>query len=175
MTSSNGNIFRVTGHLCGEFTGPRWIPHKKASDAELWYFSLIHTRINGWVNNGYAGDLRRHRAHYDVNPNNTTSSIQLNDITCLAHKRDPLLNNFELIIMSNKHRHTYTSQFTYTALRIYNVSHLTIYKPFFLYDLHYKKQLNQFVLLSRTIVPLRRTADLLILSSFSLNIIYTIT
>ena len=37
-TSSNGNIFRVTGHLCGEFTGHRWIPHTKASDAELWYF-----------------------------------------------------------------------------------------------------------------------------------------
>ena len=36
MTSSNGNIFRVTGPLCGEFTGPRWIPHTKASDAELW-------------------------------------------------------------------------------------------------------------------------------------------
>ena len=36
MTSSNGYIFRVTGHLCGEFTGPRWIPHTKASDAELW-------------------------------------------------------------------------------------------------------------------------------------------
>ena len=35
MTSSNGNIFRVTGHLCGEFTGPRWIPRTKASDAEL--------------------------------------------------------------------------------------------------------------------------------------------
>ena len=32
MTSSNGNIFHVTGHLCGEFTGPRWIPHTKASD-----------------------------------------------------------------------------------------------------------------------------------------------
>ena len=27
MTSSNGNIFRVTGPLCGEFTCPRWIPH----------------------------------------------------------------------------------------------------------------------------------------------------
>ena len=26
MTSSNGNIFRVTGHLCGEFTCPQWIP-----------------------------------------------------------------------------------------------------------------------------------------------------
>ena len=36
MTSSNGSIFRVTGHLCGEFTGPRWIPHTKASDAQLW-------------------------------------------------------------------------------------------------------------------------------------------
>ena len=38
MTSSNGNIFRVTGPLCGEFTGRRWIPRIKASDAELWCF-----------------------------------------------------------------------------------------------------------------------------------------
>ena len=38
MTSSNENIFRVTGHLCGEFTGDRWIPRTKASDAELWCF-----------------------------------------------------------------------------------------------------------------------------------------
>ena len=29
-------------------------------------FSLICARVNGWVNNGEAGDLRRHRAHYDV-------------------------------------------------------------------------------------------------------------
>ena len=29
-------------------------------------FSLICARINGWVNNGEAGDLRRHRSHYDV-------------------------------------------------------------------------------------------------------------
>ena len=41
MTSSNGNIFRVTGHLCGEFTGHWWIPRTKASDAELWCFPLI--------------------------------------------------------------------------------------------------------------------------------------
>ena len=33
MTSSNGNCFRVTGHLCGDFPGPRWIPRTKASDA----------------------------------------------------------------------------------------------------------------------------------------------
>ena len=37
-TSSNGNIFRVTGPVCGEFTGPRWFPHTKATDAELWCF-----------------------------------------------------------------------------------------------------------------------------------------
>ena len=29
-------------------------------------FSLICARINGWVKNREAGDLRRHRAHYDV-------------------------------------------------------------------------------------------------------------
>ena len=29
-------------------------------------FSLICAWINGWVNNREAGDLRRHRAHYDV-------------------------------------------------------------------------------------------------------------
>ena len=65
MTSSNGNILRATGHLCGEFTGGRWIPRTKASDAELWCFSLICASINGWVNNREAGELKRHRAHYD--------------------------------------------------------------------------------------------------------------
>ena len=38
MTSSNENIFRVTGPLCGEFTGHQWIPHTKVSDTELWFF-----------------------------------------------------------------------------------------------------------------------------------------
>ena len=62
MTSSNGNIFRVTGHLCG----PRWIPHIKGQWRGALMFSLICIWISGWVNNGEAGDLRRYRAHYDV-------------------------------------------------------------------------------------------------------------
>ena len=66
MTSSNGNIFRVTGPLCGEFTGYRGIPGTKASDAELWCFLWSAPWINSWVNNREAGDLRRHRAQYDV-------------------------------------------------------------------------------------------------------------
>ena len=61
MTSSNGNIFRVTGHLCGEFTG-----EFKGQWRGALISSLICVRINGWVNNREAGDLRRHRAHYDV-------------------------------------------------------------------------------------------------------------
>ena len=91
MTSSNGNIFRVTGHLCGEFTGHRWHddvikwkhfprywpfvrgihrspvnpPHKGQWRGAL-LFTLICARINGWVNNCKAGDLKRNRAHYDV-------------------------------------------------------------------------------------------------------------
>ena len=62
MTPSNRKIFCGTGHLCGEFTGHRWFPRTKASDAELWCYLWI----NGWVNNREAGDLRRHRTHYDV-------------------------------------------------------------------------------------------------------------
>ena len=61
ITSSNGNIFLVTGHLYGH----RWIPHTKANDAELWCF-IICAWINDWVNNREAGDLRRHCAHFDV-------------------------------------------------------------------------------------------------------------
>ena len=40
-------------------------PHK-TSDADLWYFLWSAPWINNWVNNREAGDLRRHRAHYDV-------------------------------------------------------------------------------------------------------------
>ena len=40
-------------------------PHKVQRRGAL-MFSLICARINGWVNNREAGDLRRHRAHYDV-------------------------------------------------------------------------------------------------------------
>ena len=39
MMSSNGNIWNPRYWLlCGEFTGHRWIPLTKASDAELWCF-----------------------------------------------------------------------------------------------------------------------------------------
>ena len=40
-------------------------PHKDQWRGAL-MFSLICVWINGWVNNRVAGDLRCHRAHYDV-------------------------------------------------------------------------------------------------------------
>ena len=42
MTSSNGNISRVTGHLCGEFTGP---PHKGQWHGALIFFFDVRLNI----------------------------------------------------------------------------------------------------------------------------------
>ena len=65
MTSSNGNIFRVTGHLCRNSSVTGEFPAQK-SVTRSFVFSLICAWINVWVNNHEAGDLRRHRGHYDV-------------------------------------------------------------------------------------------------------------
>ena len=77
MTSLIGNIFRVTGPVCGEFIGHRWIPLTKASDAGLWCFLWSAPWINGWVNNREAGDLRRNRAHYDVIVMNKVANVDI--------------------------------------------------------------------------------------------------
>ena len=66
VTSSNGSIFRVSGLLCGEFTGHQWNPRTGASDVELWCFLWSEPWINGLVNNDDTGDLRCHHAHYDA-------------------------------------------------------------------------------------------------------------
>ena len=43
MTSSNGNIFRVTGHLCGEFTGPRLIVY--TCTVSMWLITMCFLEI----------------------------------------------------------------------------------------------------------------------------------
>ena len=65
VTSSNGNIFHVTGPSCGEFTGPGDFPTQRPVTRSLDVFFDLRL-INDWVNNREAGDLRRHRGHYDV-------------------------------------------------------------------------------------------------------------
>ena len=49
-------MYRVTGPLCGEFTGHAGLR------CCLWSAPWI----NGWKNNRETGDLRRHRGHFDV-------------------------------------------------------------------------------------------------------------
>ena len=66
MTSRNGDIFRVTGLLNGEFIDHRWIPLTKASDAELWcsLICALNKRLSkisqGWWFETPSRPLRRH-------------------------------------------------------------------------------------------------------------------
>ena len=63
MTSSNGNIFRATGPLCGKFTG-----HRSQNPVTRSFDVFFELRSNKRLskNNRETGDLRRDRAHHDV-------------------------------------------------------------------------------------------------------------
>ena len=69
MTSSNGNIFRVTDHLCGEFTGSRWIPgptQRPVTRSIDFYFDLrrdkrLSKQSWGWWFETLSHPLWRHR------------------------------------------------------------------------------------------------------------------
>ena len=62
VTSSNGNIFRVTSPMCGEFTSSGEFPVTRGFDV------FFHLRLNKWLSKQPRGwFLRRHRGHYDVN------------------------------------------------------------------------------------------------------------
>ena len=66
MTSSNGNIFRVSGSLWKEIHRlPVDSPHKGQWRGAL-MFSLICAWTNSWANNRDTVVLRRHRARYNV-------------------------------------------------------------------------------------------------------------
>ena len=66
MTPSNGNIFRVTDHFVGNSPVIGDFSHKGQWHRAALMFSVICVYIDGRVNNREAGNLRRHRAHYDV-------------------------------------------------------------------------------------------------------------
>ena len=89
MTSSNGKLFRVTGALYGEFTGHRWIPRTKVSEAELWNFlwsALYSKRLSkqswGWWPETPSRSLWRHCSVGEMHrspvfPSQTNSNIEL--------------------------------------------------------------------------------------------------
>ena len=59
------HIPRYCPFVRGSHRSPVKSPHKGQWRGAL-IFSLICTRTNGWLNNREAGDLRRHRARYEV-------------------------------------------------------------------------------------------------------------
>ena len=65
MTSSNRNIFRVTGPLCGEFTGHRWIPPRRpvTRSFDVFFDLRLNKRLSkqswGWW-------FETQSRHYDV-------------------------------------------------------------------------------------------------------------
>ena len=67
MTSSNGNIFRVTGHLCGEFTGPGWVPRTwpVTRSFDVFFDLRLNKRLSkqswGWWLETLSRPLWRHR------------------------------------------------------------------------------------------------------------------
>ena len=66
MTSSNRSIFRVTGPLCGEFTGPRWIPPQRpvTRSFDVFFDLRLNKRLSkqswGWWLETPPRPLRRH-------------------------------------------------------------------------------------------------------------------
>ena len=67
MTSWNGNIFRVTGPLCGEFTGPDEFPAQRPVTRSFYvFFDLrLNKRLSkqswGWWSETPSSSLWRHR------------------------------------------------------------------------------------------------------------------
>ena len=66
MTSSNGNIFRVTGPLCGEFTGPGEFPTQRpvTRSFDVFFDLRVNKRLSkqsrGWWFETPASSLWRH-------------------------------------------------------------------------------------------------------------------
>ena len=80
-------------------------PHKGQWRGAL-MFSLICAWINDWVNNPEAGDLRRHRGHYDVMVMRSTRPFISRFCACPGKLWCPytityLLSNSDLIIWVN--------------------------------------------------------------------------
>ena len=67
MTSSNGNIFRVTGPLCGEFTGPGEFPAQRpvTRSFDVFFDLRLNKRLNkqswGWWFETLSRPFWRHR------------------------------------------------------------------------------------------------------------------
>ena len=97
--SSNGSIFRITGPLCREFTGHRWIPLAKASDAELclnntqwskqsrgWWFAMSSHSLWRHCSELVAGCNGIYGAQNSREGSDVFSSVQITFFTWWCHQ-----------------------------------------------------------------------------------------
>ena len=119
-------IFSAFLTLCaGESPVPVNFPHNGQWRGAL-MFSLTCALINGWVNNGEAGDLRRHRAHYGVTvmeticPPQRWVSFAMHNLWFTTEDRLTLIANYE-----NKP----SSHIPHRNIKKWYSYHLTHYSP----------------------------------------------
>ena len=111
-------------------------PHKGQWRGAL-MFSLICTWINGWVDNGVAGDLIRHHAHYDV----TVMTHMCSKSHCPAHTGGiinrlaacygkPTVPDFwcdgDLFVCKEEKFMKYTPKFMWRAMKSYLITTLRV-------------------------------------------------
>ena len=108
MTLSYGNMFCVTGFLCGEFTCHRRIFLTKASDAEH-DVSLICYWTNGWANNGDVCDWE-------------AIALIMTSLQCIDHDIQwavtCLVNTNYITFQCAKNKHTIISPFNELNINI---------------------------------------------------------
>ena len=122
MTSSNGNIFRVTGACWGEFTGDRWIPLTKPVTRSFDIF--FDPRLSGWANHRDVDNLRRHCPYHDVNVmeiNIQKFSKMILLVRVFIHQACSAVYSYArcLIILSNHFIEIYEINFSQSGLFIF--------------------------------------------------------
>ena len=109
MTSSNGNIFRVTGPLCGEFTGPGEFPTQRpvTRSFDVFFDLRLNKRLSkqpwGWWFETLSWSLWRQcnelalLGHNELNAQ--SCSVSVKPITLLTEKKNdekPYIDNISV-------------------------------------------------------------------------------
>ena len=91
MTSSNGNIFRVTGPLCGEFTGPGEFPTQRpvTRSFDVFFDLRLNKRLSkqpwGWWFETLSWSLWRHCNDHMCNDKSWSIVMLIRLVTLFSH------------------------------------------------------------------------------------------
>ena len=88
-------------------------------------FSLTCARINGWINNREAGDLRRHRAHDDVTVMNV---VHLYSITITSSKKSAC--DYFIMTLARLKQHDISIEYEWQYDDVIKWKHFPRYWPF---------------------------------------------